>query len=429
MGPRPSDEAGFDPLARRVAEFVTSQVGSGEEGRSPAEPGADRFERRLAEHRQMRRSRTWFVVGVACAATIFAAALAGPRFVEHLRGEALSYTVDGAIPSPGGLVPVSESAESLLTFSDGSRVRMAARTRGRVVEVNRRGARFALQAGRLSVEVVHRPSTQWLFEAGPFLVTVHGTSFTVAWNPAEALFEMRLESGAVSVTGPLAGRDVPLRTGQTLRVSLRDETSAIGRVGAANVGGSPGTEPPAETEASPPAAAVPSSPVGPQARPSSPRWTHRDWAVVVAEGKANVVLAEAEKRGLPAVLEQAASDDLWALANAARYAGRYSLARLALVAQRRRFPSSEQAREAAFLLGRLADGASAGPDEALGWYDRYLAETPDGTRTSDALGRKMTVLERCKRRDEALVVARDYLQRFPRGTYANAARAMLRAQR
>ena len=147
----------------------------------------------------------------------------------------------------------------------------------------------------------------------------------------------------------------------------------------------------------------------------------------LSENRAADVVADAERRGLATVLERADSEDLWALANAARYAGRYSLARQALSAQRKRFPSSDRSREAAFLLGRLHDGDPDGPEDALGWYDRYLVEAHDGVGVSDALGRKMTLLERWNRRTEALAVARDYLRRFPRGTYANAARALVRS--
>jgi TolA-binding protein len=98
-----------------------------------------------------------------------------------------------------------------------------------------------------------------------------------------------------------------------------------------------------------------------------------------------------------------------------------------LTAHRRRFPSSERAGDAAFLLGRLHDADPDGPETALAWYDRYLAEAPDGAHVSDALGRKMTLLQRSNRRAEALAVAHDYLQRFPRGTYAHAAHALVRA--
>ena len=79
------------------------------------------------------------------------------------------------------------------------------------------------------------------------------------------------------------------------------------------------------------------------------------------------------------------------------------------------------------MLGRLHEGDTGGPAEALGWYDRYLAEADGGVGVSDALGRKMTLLERWNRHTEALTAARDYLRRFPRGTYANAARALVRS--
>ena len=81
--------------------------------------------------------------------------------------------------------------------------------------------------------------------------------------------------------------------------------------------------------------------------------------------------------------------------------------------------------EKLFLLGRLHEQDRYGPDESLGWYDRFLVEAPAGAGMSDALGRKMTLLQRWKRHTEAVAVARDYLRRFPGGTYATAARAVV----
>jgi TolA-binding protein len=156
-------------------------------------------------------------------------------------------------------------------------------------------------------------------------------------------------------------------------------------------------------------------------------WSHRGWLAALSGNKAADVIADADRSGLTTVLERADADDLWALANAARYVGRYPLASQALLAQRKRFPSSERAREAALLLGRLHDGDPDGPGKAIGWYNRYLAEAQEGANASDALGRKMTLLQRWQRGAEALDVARDYLRRFPRGTYANAARALVRS--
>ena len=95
-----------------------------------------------------------------------------------------------------------------------------------------------------------------------------------------------------------------------------------------------------------------------------------------------------------------------------------------MVAQRERFPRSDRAHEAAFLLGRLSEASADGDVRALSWYDRYLNEAPTGAYASEALGRKMTATEKVKGLSDARDIARDYLRRFPRGTYAGAARAM-----
>jgi TolA-binding protein len=102
------------------------------------------------------------------------------------------------------------------------------------------------------------------------------------------------------------------------------------------------------------------------------------------------------------------------------------VARRALAAQRRRFPRSARANDAAFLLGRLEEMAQR-PEVALTWYERCLGESPHGTYTSEALGRKMTVVQRLHGAGRARPVAEEYLRRFGDGTYAAAARALLRA--
>jgi len=253
-------------------------------------------------------------------------------------------------------------------------------------------------------------------------VNVHGTSFTIAWNPIDTVFEVRLASGAISVASPVAGPEIQMRAGQTLRVSLRDQSTTMGTVSSLGSPGSLGTMNGGRDVA--PATEPPQTDPGGAADP--PRWSHRGWMSALSENRAAAIVADADRRGPTAVIERADSEDLWALANAARYAGRYALAGQALSAHRRRFPASDRSREAAFLLGRLHDG-DPDPSEALGWYDRYLREAHDSVGVADALGRKMTLLQRSSRRAEALAVARDYLRRSPRGTYANAARALVRS--
>jgi hypothetical protein len=151
-----------------------------------------------------------------------------------------------------------------------------------------------------------------------------------------------------------------------------------------------------------------------------------NWTAAVAAGHFAVILQQAEQRGLETSLDEASSDDLAALADAARYSRRDDVARRALMAQRRRFAKSVRANDAAFLLGRLEETAHHF-ELALTWYERCLTESPRGTYTSEALGRKMTVVQRLHGAGFARPIAEDYLRRFEKGTYAAAARALIRS--
>ena len=213
MSVDPADDPALDPTAQRVADFVSAEVGPTASTSSEKE-----FVRRLARYKQTQRNRRRLTVGVAVASVVVVGGLATSRFREHPPTTAvLSYRVDNEAPPSGGYLLAPQTTESLLAFSDGSKVQMAARARGRVVEVSSRGATFALDAGQASVDIVPRPRAQWIFEAGPFRVSVHGTSFTIAWNPVDAVFEVRLASGAISVASPVAGPEIQMRAGASWR--------------------------------------------------------------------------------------------------------------------------------------------------------------------------------------------------------------------
>jgi TolA-binding protein len=320
----------------------------------------------------------------------------------------LTYTIDGDPPVPGGYIHrVPAAAGQTLSFSDGTRVQMAPEARGRVVELGRQGGRIALEDGRAHVDVAHRPGAKWLFEAGPFLIHVQGTAFSLGWNGSEARFDVQMESGVVSVTGPVSGGEIVLRAGQKLAIGLHDRAPT-------QQAGIPERAPPPSTQS------VPADPSG-----AAERWSPPPWGARLKEGRADLIVADARRMGLAKVLERGGSEDLAALASAARYQRDDALARRVLLTQRRRFPNSVRAGEASFLLGRLEDEAGGGTDAALGWYDRYLAEAPRGAYVSEALGRKMMALERSGRDRQASEIATDYLRRFPTGSYAHAARALL----
>jgi hypothetical protein len=166
------------------------------------------------------------------------------------------------------------------------------------------------------------------------------------------------------------------------------------------------------------------TPVAPSA--SAPARAAANWVNELAAGNFAVILQQAEQRGLDAALAEVSSAELAALADAARYSRRDDVARRALLAQRRRFPRSARANDAAFLLGRLEE-ATQQPEAALTWYSRYLDESPHGTYVSEALGRKMTLVQRVHGPARAIPIAEEYLRRFGSGTYAAAARELIRA--
>ena len=241
-----------------------------------------------------------------------------------------------------------------------------------------------------------------------------------------------MESGVVSVDGPRPSDTVMLRAGQSL--SLRAEAPRALSMAMAQPRG-PRTRAPRFRPGSRARRYEPPAPEShavarlrratQRARPTADAASQRArWSERLADGDAAGIVAEAQRRGIINVLATASSEDLAALADAARFRGQDHLARRVLLAQRGRFPGTLRAEEASFLLGRLADGPGGRSADALAWYDRYLHEAPSGGYSAEAMGRMMIVLERQQRIDEARAVATAYLRRFPQGVYARAARAV-----
>src|SRR6185295_10456244 len=73
----------------------------------------------------------------------------------------------------------------------------------------------------------------------------------------------------------------------------------------------------------------------------------RGWTAALAAGDFHTIVKEAQHRGWHRALAEARSEDLAALADAARYLRRDDLARQALIAQRDGFPRTDRAHEAA----------------------------------------------------------------------------------
>jgi TolA-binding protein len=390
--------------------------------------GARSLVARLTEKRRgIRLSARSIAASALVAGVIVFGILTGlrGRFVTH----ALSYAIDDGHVGKGGIIEAESSNPPTLRFSDGTEVLLSPETKASLRSVDSHGARVSLVEGSAHVDVVHKAGASWLFDAGPFLVVVTGTAFTLQWTSFDEKLDLKMERGTVEVSGPLSDGPISLRSGQHLVVRVRErETLVRDAEDAAELKRTELGSQPVEPAASPVALSVASRETG-SGSPSrlSQGAGDRDWAAEVARGDYETVVRQAERRGLDTSLAEASSVDLAALADAARYGRHDDVARRALLTQRRRFPVSSAARDASFLLGRLEETRRAF-SEAVEWYNQYLGENPLGTYASEALGRKMTLIQRLYGDERARPVAEEYLGRFPQGTYAARARALTRKQ-
>ena len=194
----------------------------------------------------------------------------------------------------------------------GRELRLMAGARGRLSSVDGHGARFAIEEGEAEVKVTPRPGARWLVDAGPFLITVHGTAFTASWNGATERLDIHMKKGLVSVTGPLADGMMAVRAGQHLTVNIKKREVLLRQIdGDAKGAGDrprPDVAPRARRRASgagrrpwrrPRALrgtdGCPGRPSSSATRPDAPR----SWAAALAAGDLDAILADAERRGMP----------------------------------------------------------------------------------------------------------------------------------
>lgn len=315
----------------------------------------------------------------------------------------------GAYVAPAGDAPLD------LKFTEGSVVELNPGARARVAQTTARGATVLLETGRAAVDVVHRDRAEWTIMAGPYSVRVHGTSFTVEFDPKTQLFELVMRSGVVSVEGPGISQPVEIRGAQRF----------VHRAGV-------GVEP-AEAKVESVIKSQPEAPAAPVAEASSSAETHAgpaaaansppSWEAQVRRGEYSAVLREAERRGIPQVLSTATASEVMALANAARFSGRVGVGREAYLALRQRFAGSTSASSAAFLMGRLMESSS--PAESRRWYERYEQEAPKGPLVAEAMGRRLLLTQTLGSRLEVQRLAEEYIRRFPDGPYAGVARKIV----
>jgi hypothetical protein len=385
-----------------------------------------------------RRHGTWdfrrSVLALGGAMAVVGCVALGVSIADHRRERTggLAVRVEGGELVDGGAVQAQGSARPLLHFSDGSEVALGEGAHVRVRSTDLHGAQVTLEDGEAHVYVVHAQGTRWAFDAGPFVVNVTGTAFGLSWHEDVQRLDVRLENGTVTVSGPASDAPLALRAGQWLTVrggnvlirGLNPEEGAESVPSTTNGGDAPPSE-----DLAPIAPITTGREVGEPSdvhRAGPRRSSEHHWAEDLAAGRFETIVAQATTLGTETAMNQSSADEVAALADAARYTRRQDIAHGGLMALRRRFPSSEHAHVAAFHLGRMSE-AERDARTALSWFDTYLAEDPGGSYASEALGRKMTLVQQIEGKQAARTLADAYLRRFPGGTYAAAARALTNA--
>jgi FecR protein len=432
----------IDPNSeRRVDDFVAlAERELGQVSQGQLDRGWQRIEEPLlvrssAGRRVPQRSirvRAW-LAGFATASAVAGLALLALLALPARTEPALSYAIEGTVASQGNAIASPLGGASRLRFSDESRIDLGPATNVTVETLDARGAQIGLVDGALDVYVKPRPNASWRFVAGPFRVNVKGTAFHLAFSADRGQLTLQMKSGLVEVLAP-PNRTIAVGNGESLELFAEPAQA-----------GAPQAVPPAVAPPAVPVHVEPTPAIVGRTAPAASRFSgstesarHRmampssepapvAWSKLLSKGDFASVITDAERRGIGNAIAQASAADLSALADAARYTKRYDLARQVLLGMRSRFVGAEQARDASFFLGRLAEAVPDRSGTALGWYETYLREVPGGLYASEALGREMALLapnapERTRK------VAGHYLARFPHGPQSELARSLLEAE-
>lgn len=360
----------------------------------------------------------WGLGGLAAAACAFAILLALPeRNERELASEVLEFQLDGAaLESNQSVLAGNESR--LLAVSDSTRIELAPHGSMYVDEIRSNGATVVLEHGEVALAVHHEDDTSWRVAAGPWTVHVTGTQFIVAWEPSAEHFRVAVTEGSVRVEGP-EGDVALLDAGDEMvrargKATLEPETLGASELASLE----PELEEPETLEQ---AGAHPPFPMKPS-KSGARRW---DRYFADAEYQAAWDALADQPGGIHGEAERV--DDaktMLDLADVARFTKHASDTRVLLERLRERFPGSNEAGEAAFVLGRIAaDGGSQA--KAAVWFERYLDERPSGSFAGDALGRLIDCYDALGQVADAKTAAKRYLASHPKGPHAAKAEKIL----
>lgn len=376
----------------------------------PNEPDDD-VRQRIADAagappRRRHRARVAGVLSLSLAVAV-GAVLLRARWRERTAlspAATLAFTVgDPPVDGRGkDLLAAPAAASVALRFSEGTTVSLRPAARARVLDVTASGAEILLESGRARFEVVHRPGARWQVRSGSYLIQVIGTKFDTEYEPQAEELTVVVDEGAVTLSGCGLGPNRVVRAGERVKASCLPRGPDAGkRLGPEPDGGRARANAAAEKR--------------------GPSWVELARRGLYAEAYDRV------KHDFERECQSRDAGELWLLGDTARLSGHGRQAQRAYQALRERFRGTAMTADAAFALGRLAVDLDGDATAAERWFETNLGEQPNGALAPSALGRIMDLRLQRGDRKGAADVAGEYLRRFPTGSRAPGARALLAA--
>jgi transmembrane sensor len=430
----------------RIGEQIAKALGDG-----PPEPRLAAQKRDFmsiisAEHHPKR----FKYLGLALAASFFATTIGVVGFLWR-ETHPLQFWVGEhlAVGSEGTWMEPAATGSLPIRFEGGTTFNLREKTAVRIASSNEEKVEIELKGGEILADVKGNGKTRWIISAGPYQVHVIGTVFTTLWDEALSLLEVSVQKGAVVVHGKGIGEQgVSVAAGDHLKidnaivlVSIESaKVAARGTAGFSTTGqtDSLGSEADPKQRDVEPGVDAEHEKISSKARShDSPRQKvsvqRRDedeksaptWKDFYKTKDFDKAISTAEKLGLYELMTSLDHEDLWQLANAARYARKGKISTDILLAIRKRFGGYRRAEAATFLLGRVALELENDPAGARQWFETYLKESPNGSLSEEALGRLVDACGQAGRQEEARQKATLYLTRYPDGLFAELARSVL----
>ncbi|MBN2529411.1 MAG: FecR domain-containing protein [Deltaproteobacteria bacterium] len=423
---------------------VQREIGSGAEDSMMVRHEQMFINALMARNRERLRQR-WLVVSTALAVltviTVFLALLCQSPTQLNYR----TTNVQMSSTSADWLLAPSDG-EGLIRFEQGSQFRLSSRSSVQMMSHSSDLVQLALISGKMHARVIGNGKTQWKINAGPFVLSVSGTAFSVIWKADRSIIAVEVEKGPVLVQGALLSEHgIELQGGNAVWVDAQNGTVkmspkilSLDAVHHASIQLEPidvyqvdvfnsrlrmsdkrdtVVDAPVllNSEANNDRLVIRRTPDGDAVGAMSPI---PEWLLAYRRENYSEALLRARATGVDEIMEESSADQLWCLAETARQLGEAQLQQQVLERIRQRFPESDKSKVAAYMLGHILLAHPHEKGLAARWFKMYLQEASRGKMRQEAYRSLMTAYWESGQMVRARDTAEQYLDEYPNGLYA-----------